>query len=142
MIPLLIPLLGTILDKIFPNAEDAAKAKLELLKLEQEGALKQIEINKTEASHSSIFVAGWRPFLGWSCGLIFTYNFLIQPLLLFILASTGNPVVDLPKLESGEVMTVLLGMLGLGGMRTFEKIKGVAASPTTPISTPKPRIDK
>lgn len=125
MIPFLVPLLGTILDKIFPNAEDAAKAKLELLKLEQEGAFRQLEINKTEASNSSIFVAGWRPFLGWVCGIIFAYNFLLQPLLLFIFAASSHPIVNLPKLDSGEVMTVLLGMLGLGGLRTVEKVKGV-----------------
>lgn len=125
MIPLLIPLIGSILDKIFPNAEDAAKAKLELLKLEQEGAFRQLEINKTEAANSSIFVAGWRPFLGWVCGIIFAYNFLLQPLLLFVFAASNHPIVNLPKLDSGEVMTVLLGMLGLGGLRTVEKVKGV-----------------
>lgn len=125
MIPLLIPLLGTVIDKIFPNAEDAANAKLELVKLEQEGAFKQLEVNKIEAANSSIFVAGWRPFLGWICGTIFAYNFLLQPLLIFIFAAAGHPINDLPALNNGEVMTVLLGMLGLGGMRTFEKIKGV-----------------
>lgn len=126
MIPFLVPLLGTILDKIFPNAEDAAKAKLELLKLEQEGAFRQLEINKTEASNSSIFVAGARPFIMWVCGIIFAYTYLIQPFLIFILAVFNHPVLNLPRLDTSEVMSLLLGMLGLGGMRTFEKIKGVA----------------
>lgn len=125
MIPLLIPLLGTILDKIFPNAEDAAKAKLELLKLEQEGAFKQIALNQAEATNSSVFVASWRPFVGWTCGMIFAYTYLLQPLAIFIFTYLGHPVPALPQLETGEIMTVLLGMLGLGGLRTFEKIKGV-----------------
>ena len=127
MIQFLIPLLGTIVDKIFPNAEDAAKAKLELLKLEQEGAFRQLEVNKIEATHANIFVSGARPFIMWVCGLIFAYTYLIQPFLIFIFISVGHPIAGLPKLDMSEVMTLLLGMLGLGGMRTFEKIKGVAS---------------
>lgn len=127
MIPFLIPLLGTILDKIFPNPEDAAKARLELMKLEQEGAFKQLEVNKIEAANPSLFVAGWRPFIGWSCGFIFTYTYLLQPLAIFIFAYFGHPIPTLPRLETGEIMTVLLGILGLGGLRTYEKVKGVNA---------------
>ena len=126
MIPILIPLLGSLIDKIFPDADSAAKAKLELLKMEQEGAFKQLEVNKEESKNTSVFVAGWRPFIGWICGLVFAYTYLLQPLIIFILVYTGHPLVELPKLDSSEVMTVLLGMLGLGGLRTFEKVKGVA----------------
>lgn len=125
MIPLLIPLLGTIFDKIFPDAESANKAKLELMKMEADGAFKQLEVNKAEAASGSVFVAGWRPFIGWVCGVIFGYNFLLQPLAIFIMAYFGHPIPDLPALDSSEVMTVLLGMLGLGGLRTVEKVKGV-----------------
>jgi len=125
MIPLLLPLLGTIFDKIFPDAESANKAKLELLKMESEGAFRQLEVNKTEAANSSVFVAGWRPFIGWVCGVIFAYTFLLQPLAIFAMAYLGKPIPELPALDSSEVMTVLLGMLGLGGLRTIEKVKGV-----------------
>lgn len=126
MIPLLIPLLGTIIDKIFPDADSASKAKLELLKMEQEGAFKQLDVNKEEAANSSVFVAGWRPFIGWVCGAVFAYTYLLQPLIVFLIVYTGHPLIELPKLDNSEVMTVLLGMLGLGGLRTYEKVKGVA----------------
>lgn len=142
MIPLLIPLLGTILDKIFPNAEDAAKAKLELLKLEQEGAFKQLEVNKVEASNANIFVSGARPFIMWVCGAVFAYTYLIQPILTFILVYAGHPLILLPKLDTSEVMTLLLGMLGLGGMRTFEKIKGVASGSLTDTQKNNEQIHK
>ena len=85
----------------------------------------QIDINKAEASHKSIFVAGWRPFIGWTCGVALAYTYVLQPLLTFILAQTGT-LVDLPRIELGEMMPVLMGILGLGGLRTFEKFKGVS----------------
>lgn len=89
----------------------------------------QLEINKVEAQHGSIFVAGWRPFIGWVCGFALVWNFIIQPLLLWIawmMPDLGIDMSTAPKLDSGELMTVLLGMLGLGGLRTYEKRLGVA----------------
>lgn len=88
----------------------------------------QLEINKQEASHPSIFVAGWRPFIGWVCGIALVWNFIIQPLLLWVawmMPDLGIDMSTAPKLDSGELMTVLLGMLGLGGLRTYEKRLGV-----------------
>ena len=88
----------------------------------------QLEINKQEAAHPSIFVAGWRPFIGWVCGVALVWNFIIQPLLLWVAWMMPELVIDMstaPKLDSGELMTVLLGMLGLGGLRTYEKRLGV-----------------
>ena len=87
--------------------------------------LAQLDINKTEAAHRSIFVAGWRPFIGWSCGLAMCLNFLIFPLASFVLAQTGH-LVELPNLDMTQMMPVLMGMLGLGGLRTVEKIKQVS----------------
>lgn len=87
--------------------------------------LAQLEINKTEAAHRSIFVAGWRPFIGWSCGVALAWNYIAQPVLVFALAQTGN-LVDLPALDMSQMMPVLMGMLGLGGLRTFEKYKSVS----------------
>ena len=84
----------------------------------------QIEINKIEAGHRSLFVAGWRPFVGWTCGIAMLYHFLLQPIIVFGLSAAGLSF-DLPTFDMGSLMTVLMGMLGLGGLRTFEKTKGV-----------------
>ena len=78
----------------------------------------QAEINKVEAQHRTIFVAGWRPFIGWVCGFALAYNFVLRDLLIWLLGQEGVP----PALQMEHLMTVLVGMLGLGGMRTFEKL--------------------
>ena len=90
----------------------------------QELAKGQMEINKTEAAHKSLFVAGWRPAIGWICGLGMASNFLLIPIANFVLALTGSAIV-VPLLDTGEMMPVLMGMLGLGAMRTYEKKQGV-----------------
>lgn len=78
----------------------------------------QAEINKMEAQHRTVFVAGWRPFIGWVCGFALAYNFVLRDLLIWLFGPEGVP----PALQMEHLMTVLLGMLGLGGMRTFEKL--------------------
>ena len=92
----------------------------------QELALAQVEVNKAEAASSSVWKGGWRPFVGWVCGTAFAYHFVIQPLAIFGLAAYGMEVPELPNFDMGQLMTVLMGMLGLGGLRSFEKTKGVA----------------
>lgn len=87
--------------------------------------LAQLDINKTEAAHRSVFVSGWRPMIGWTCGAAMALNFLIFPLASFVLAQTGH-LVELPNLDMTQMMPVLMGMLGLGGLRTVEKIKQVS----------------
>ena len=77
----------------------------------------QSEINKVEAQHRTIFVAGWRPFIGWVCGVALAYNFVLRDLLIWFIGPEQVP----PALQMEHLMTVLIGMLGLGGMRTFEK---------------------
>ena len=79
----------------------------------------QTKINEIEAGHRTVFVAGWRPFIGWVCGVALAYNFVIRDLFIWITKTTDAP----PALQVEHLMTVLLGMLGLGGLRTFEKIK-------------------
>jgi hypothetical protein len=79
----------------------------------------QTKINEIEAGHRTLFVAGWRPFIGWICGVALAYNFVIRDLFIWITKTTDAP----PALQMEHLMTVLLGMLGLGGLRTFEKIK-------------------
>ena len=85
----------------------------------------QVEVNKTEAAHKSLFVAGWRPAIGWICGLGMLSNFIVVPMTNFGLALAGSPIV-VPLIELETMMPVLLGMLGHGGMRSFEIVKGRA----------------
>jgi hypothetical protein len=80
----------------------------------------QTKINTVEAQHRTLFVAGWRPFIGWICGVALAYNFVIRDLFIWVTKTTEAP----PALQMDHLMTVLLGMLGLGGLRTYEKIKG------------------
>jgi len=91
----------------------------------QELAMAQIDVNKAEAASGSIFKGGWRPFIGWVCGFAFAYHFILQPILLFGVATAGVSLPPLPEFDMSQMMPVLLGMLGLGGLRTFEKHKGV-----------------
>ena len=81
----------------------------------------QAKINETEAGHRTIFVAGWRPFIGWVIGAALLYNFILRDLIIFAHPSWS----DLPALQMDELFTILFGMLGLGGMRTWEKKQGV-----------------
>jgi len=121
---------GKVLDRVFPDPAQQAAARLELLKLQQSGELTQIagqmDINKLEATNPSIFVSGWRPAIGWICGAGFAVQFVIGPLAEWGAALYGHPV-KFPQMDTGTMMPLLLGMLGLGGMRTAEKIQGVAA---------------
>ena len=91
----------------------------------QELAKGQLEINKAEAQHRSIFVAGWRPFLGWCLSFAMAWHFVLAPMTLFICSAFEIYVPDLPVFDMDSLMTVLLGMLGLGGLRTVEKVKGL-----------------
>jgi hypothetical protein len=121
---------GKVLDRVFPDPAQAASAKLELMKLQQSGELAQIagqmDINKVEAANPSVFVSGWRPGIGWVCGAGFAVQFVVGPLAEWGSALYGHPV-KFPQMDTGTMMPLLLGMLGLGGMRTAEKIQGVAA---------------
>ena len=91
----------------------------------QESLLAQLEINKAEAASGSLFKGGWRPFVGWICGFALLYHFILSPLIIFIITLTGATIPPLPEFDMGSLMTVLLGMLGIGGLRTFEKQKGL-----------------
>lgn len=130
MIKSLIGPVSDLLKQVIPdpNARKEAEEKLELL--EQSGELQvilgQLGINQTEAAHKSLFVAGWRPFVGWTCGVSLAYNFVLYPFLQFVCVLVMDSPPEFPVLDTGELMTVLLGMLGLGGLRTYEKYKGVS----------------
>jgi hypothetical protein len=117
-----------LIKRFFPDKEEARKAEAEFLRLAAEGELKQIiaqmEVNAREAQHPSVFVAGWRPFFGWAGGVGFVYAVMIQPMLAWYATIQSIPVP--PELNLDLLWVVVTGMLGIGGLRTFEKAKGVA----------------
>ena len=126
---ILAPLLEvgkTILDRFVPDPVQKAQAEMELLKMASDGELKQViaqlEINAKEAVHPSLFVAGWRPFFGWAGGVGFIYATVIQPLLAWGAAVKGWPAP--PTLNLDLMWVVITGMLGIGGLRSIEKVKG------------------
>ncbi|MDB4351959.1 holin family protein [Porticoccaceae bacterium] len=111
----------SIIDRVVPDKNARKAAKEKLAELNQSGELDlmkgQIEINKVEAAHKSLFVAGWRPFVGWVCGVGLAYNVLINPV--------ASIWVAMPVVDPALLYPVLMGMLGMGGLRTWEKAKGV-----------------
>lgn len=117
--------IGNAFDKIFTSDEERAEASLLLDKLRQKPHLLQAEINKIEAAHRSIFVAGWRPFIGWVCGVGFLWAFLGHPLFEWSVALTGSNITA-PHLMTDSLLELVLAMLGLGGLRTAEKLSGRA----------------
>jgi len=121
---------NTLINKLFPDPAQAAQAQLALLKMQQDGELAaisgQMEINKIEAGSSSVFVAGWRPFAGWVCGIGLAYVSIIEPVARLVATLVGYTGA-FPAIDTTLTMQVLLGMLGMGGLRTLDKIKGVAA---------------
>lgn len=86
----------------------------------------QIEVNKEEAKHASIFVAGWRPFIGWTSGVGIAYTFVLAPFIEFIARGVFGYVQDMPMPDTGQLMTLVLAMLGVGAMRSFDKVNGVS----------------
>jgi len=131
MLGQLIGPVTSILDKFIEDKDAKNKMAHEIATMAerhaQEVAKGQMEVNKAEAQSGSIFKGGWRPFIGWTCGAAFAYHFILQPFLVFIITAAGLDMPALPDFDMESLMPVLLGMLGLGGMRSFEKSKGVAA---------------
>jgi hypothetical protein len=129
MLSALIGPVAVLLDKVIPDAGERARLAHEIATLAErqahEIALAQIEVNKEEAKSENLFKSGWRPFIGWVCGVAFAYHFVGQPVIMFILAYFGLPAPTLPQFDMMSLMTVLGGLLGLGGLRTFEKYKGI-----------------
>ena len=114
-----------VLGKFIPDKTLRDQLRHEMNMAFHEANLAQVEVNKVEAASKSMFVAGWRPFVGWTCGVALLYHFLLLPLLHFILRATGNEV-ELPEFDFSHLSTILMGMLGLGGLRTYEKLRGVS----------------
>jgi len=132
-----LPIIGKIFDRILPDKAASEAAKLKVMELAQAGDLAelnadlqlaagQLDIDKIEAASPKLFVSGWRPWLGWVCGTAFAIQYVVGPVGEWLSALAGHPT-KFPTLDYGAMSPVLMGMLGLGGMRTYEKVKGVAA---------------
>lgn len=126
---LIAPVTG-LLDQFIEDKDQKARLAHEIATMAQrhaqERALAQTETNREEAKHRSVFVAGWRPFIGWTCGVALAWHFVLAPLVLFIAGWSGVQLPTLPEFDMDSLMTVLVGMLGLGAFRSYEKTKGVA----------------
>lgn len=134
MIPaFLAPLIGPAVTKVLdliPNKNERARAKEDIentivLGIQTANAA-QTRINEIEAQHKSVFVSGWRPYIGWICGTALGWNYILQPLVLWIGFLLGYDLSAAPQLDTSELSTLLLAMLGTAGLRTYEKLKGVA----------------
>tara|TARA_R110000796_G_scaffold166756_1_gene283686 strand:+ start:661 stop:1062 length:402 start_codon:yes stop_codon:yes gene_type:complete len=128
----ILPFLGPVIDRLtglIPDPAARAKAReaieQDLVTAANAALQGQLEINKVEAAHKSLFVAGWRPFIGWACGVGLAWAFVVAPLLASTLAAFGVSA-ELPAIETENLMELVMGMLGLAGLRTFEKFKDVS----------------
>jgi hypothetical protein len=114
-----------VVDHFFPDPTIAAQKKFEMVQLLQQGELQQMigqmEINKVEAANPNMFVAGWRPFIGWVGGTSLAFNFIVGPLTAQVSQFTRHPIMYVP-IDLTTMMPIILGMLGLGAYRTYEKV--------------------
>jgi hypothetical protein len=122
-------LLNTAIDRIWPDPAAKASAEAQLMMAQAQAAIasvqQQIDINKIEAANTNIFVSGWRPFVGWACGGAFAAHFILMPLLNWLIELCGHDAIVIP-FDMSTLSTVLMGLLGLGTMRSVEKVVGVA----------------
>ncbi|HEC00692.1 MAG TPA: hypothetical protein ENI91_03265 [Sphingomonadales bacterium] len=114
---------GNVVDQLFTSDDERAQAALLMEKLRQQPQILQAEINRIEASHRSLFVAGWRPFIGWVCGLGFLWAFILHPLFLWVVAVRGMAITP-PEIMTDNMMELVLALLGLGTLRSVEKMTG------------------
>jgi hypothetical protein len=128
LIDTIIGAVGSVLDKVIPDTNARAQAKEELAKAVLQDdfqlALSQIQVNQEEAKSENLFKSGWRPSIGWACSLTFILNFVLFPIINYFLVMFGHQAILIP-FDTNTLMTVLGGLLGIGGLRTIEKIKGV-----------------
>ena len=126
MLQALIGPVTGLLDKFIEDKDQKARLAHDIATMAEkhahEAAMAQTDINKTEAQHRSIFVAGWRPFIGWSCGLSLTYHFIIEPIIQYILIVNGIQF-DTPEFDFSQLSTIVMAMLGMSTLRTYEKTK-------------------
>jgi hypothetical protein len=116
---------GSVIGEFVETAEEKKAAEMLLMKIQQEPDKWQAKINMIEARHRTIFVAGWRPFIGWICGVGLGMNFIFFPLMEWITDLVGD-MIKRPEMDTAALMTLVISLLGLGATRTYEKMKGVA----------------
>ena len=118
-----------ILDKVIEDKDQKARLAFELSTMAdthaQQALLAQLEINKAEAASGSLFKGGWRPAVGWICAIAFGYHFVLQPLIIFVVTIIGIDIPELPNFDMSTLLTTLGGLLGIGGLRSYEKTKGL-----------------
>jgi hypothetical protein len=122
----IIESVGKVAGDLITTDKEKMQLEIENRKLDQAIDLAQIEVNKIEAASSSLFTSGWRPYIGWGCGTAFLYSAMFEPIMRFVAQVAFDYKGPFPQLDTNLTMQVLLGMLGLAGMRSFEKSKGVA----------------
>ena len=126
----LFGIIGNVLqtDKFFDLFKGKERRLLEfqneLANKLQEGNANQVELNKIEAKNSNIFVSGWRPFIGWVCGSALAYQFILRDLISYLMLIFGSEAEFPPKIDTGQLISILLSMLGMAGYRSYERIKG------------------
>lgn len=129
MLQAIIGSVTPLLDKFIEDKDQKNALAHEIATLAEKQAhqaqLAQIAVNKAEAQHRSIFVSGWRPFVGWVTAAALAWHFLVAPIVLFTATLVGIEIPELPNFDMETLTTILLGMLGLGGLRSFEKFKGL-----------------
>lgn len=139
-----VKVVGDTLEKLFTNDDAREKAlemqkaqqafDLEIAKLDQQVVIAQTDIDKTEAVNPSVFVSGWRPFVGWVCAVALAYVAILEPLVRFIAKVGFSYQGAFPVIDTTITMQILMGMLGLGGLRSFDKLKG---TDTKAVGNPK-----
>lgn len=118
---------GKVAEHFVTTDKERMAMELENRKLDQQNDMAQLEVNKNEAQNTSLFVSGWRPFVGWVCGFALFYVALLDPIARFVAQVLLNYTGGFPVIDTTITMQVLFGMLGMSGMRSFEKSKGVAS---------------
>ncbi len=119
----LIGTVGKVADDLFTSDEERMRAELDSYNAETGRLQGQVDINKIEAAHTSLLVAGWRPFIGWICGIAFAYAAIFEPLMRFVSAVLFGYSGAFPAIDTMLTMQILFGILGLGAMRSFDKKK-------------------
>jgi hypothetical protein len=127
MLPLILGAIGPILERVFPDPIEREKVALQVAEAAQRGDLAQIDVNKNEALSQSVFVAGWRPFVGWVCGLALAWDALVRDIAISVAGlfneRAATFLLNMPRPDSDTMWVVLTGMLGIGAMRSFDKRK-------------------
>jgi hypothetical protein len=122
----IIDSVGKVAGDLITTDKEKMQLEIENRKLDMAVDMAQIEVNKIEAASSSLFTSGWRPYIGWGCGTAFLYSAMFEPIMRFVAQVAFDYKGPFPQLDTNLTMQVLLGMLGLAGMRSYEKSKGVA----------------